>query len=503
MKRSLLSFILHPLMETCVLETFLYTTRLIAISLSLSSLLPMTPLTCIDPHTQLGFLIASSSEPSSKVKRQARSYWLKSFSRKMTVSCKQQLNKMKNYANRSGSDSSSGTGSDSSSGSCGRKKNRKSSSSQQQQRRRLSSAQQALFEYVPAYLMPFLHPYHGEFCYTPIFQSHFIAQLMAEGFLPVASSRVLLPKLHVNRSVIALSTKNGSNNSSNDSSQNVHDGGLHVSKSVRKKSKRFTLTVNQRFDEVVQGCRDQHGSHCWLYPPLVQAFREIFQAGAMDAAAMDPITGRPLSGRSWKVRLYTIEVWNVATGALAGGEIGYTVGSIYTSLTGFTKEDSAGSVQLAALGRLLSERGFHLWDLGMDMEYKQGIGARAMPRDTFVREVHRVRETQGHLALPAGEPAQSCKDIIDRNAPPVAHQSPAAQAPLQKAQPKQYPKKKKAPKPAEEDTASSTNAPAVILSPESGSKGAANGKLQSHSPPVSGAQAPMKKVRKSDSQPLE
>lgn len=410
------------------------------------------------------------------------------------MSCKQRLNKMKNYANGSASDSSSGNGSDSSPGSHGRKKNRPSSS-QQQQRRRLSSAQQALFEYVPAYLMPFLHPYHGEFCYTPIFQSHFIAQLMAEGFLPVASSRVLLPKLHVHRSVIALSPKNSNN--SNDSPQILQEGGLHISKSVRKKSKRFTLTVNQRFDEVIQGCHDQHGSHCWLYPPLVQAFREIFQAGAMDATAMDPITGRPLSGRSWKVRLYTIEVWNATTGALAGGEIGYTVGSIYTSLTGFTKEDSAGSIQLAALGRLLSERGFHLWDLGMDMEYKQGIGSSAMPRDTFVREVHRVRETQGHLVLPADEPAQSCKDIIDRNAPP------AAQPLSQKMQSKQHPNKTKSPKPAKQGTTSNTNAAAVIVSSESGSKGEANGKVHSHSPPVSGAQAPMKKVRKSVSRPLE
>ena len=30
------------------------------------------------------------------------------------------------------------------------------------------------------------------------------------------------------------------------------------------------------------------------------------------------------------VRLYSVEVWNAVTGELAGGELGYTVGNIYT-----------------------------------------------------------------------------------------------------------------------------------------------------------------------------
>ena len=381
--------------------------------------------------------------------------------------------------NSSGSDSSSSANSSTSSRNSSNNHNNDSNRRpQQQQRRRLSSSQQALFEYVPDYLRPFLHPYHGEYCYTPIFQARFIAQLMAEGFLPVATSGMLLPKLHVQRSVISL------------------PDGLHISKSVRKKhAKRFSLTVNTRFDEVIQGCHDQHGSHCWLYPPLVAAFREMFHAGrAMEASAMDPITGRPLPGRTWKVRLYTIEVWNEATGALAGGELGYTVGSIYTSLTGFTKEDSAGSVQLAALGRLLSEQGFQMWDLGMDMEYKQGIGSQAMPRETFVREVHRVRETQGHLVLPANQPAQNCREIIDRNAPPATQQ--------QHHQQQQQSKKKKTPKqatkPAKDNNTSTTGTSAPASAPVE-SKGST--KAHIHTPPVSGAGAPTKKkVRKSDSQ---
>jgi hypothetical protein len=75
------------------------------------------------------------------------------------------------------------------------------------------------------------------------------------------------------------------------------------------------------------------------------------------------------------VRFYSIEVWNRASGDLVAGELGYTVGSVYTSLTGFANESSAGSVQLSTLGCLLQCSEDTVWDLGMEMEYKKLLGA--------------------------------------------------------------------------------------------------------------------------------
>lgn len=137
----------------------------------------------------------------------------------------------------------------------------------------------------------------------------------------------------------------------------------------------------------------------------MNAFRELRQAGSSDAMLVSERT-------RCKVRMYSVEVWN-EEGSLVGGELGYTVGSIYTSLTGFCCADSAGSVQLAALGKLLCQSGFTLWDLGMDMEYKRELGSHLMPRAEFVDEVKRVRVENDNVVLPSGQDPVNCKAIID------------------------------------------------------------------------------------------
>ena len=176
---------------------------------------------------------------------------------------------------------------------------------------------------------------------------------------------------------------------------------LHISKNTRKRSKHYTMTINTAFDTVVQHCQQQHGgvtststSSCWLYPNLLQIFRTIHMAtiqnrhGFVTKAPQSQAQHQPIS-----VRLYSIEVWNAETNEFAAGEIGYTVGdTIYTSLTGCCVEDSAGSVQMAALGALLIYlQSFTIWDLGMGMPYKQTLGAQLIPRQEFINLVHALR----------------------------------------------------------------------------------------------------------------
>lgn len=258
----------------------------------------------------------------------------------------------------------------------------------------------SLQSYIPEKLLRIVIPYHGDFCVSPVFHPDVVCQLMAEGFLPIATEGLLLPKMHQHRCVIHLP---------ND---------LHISKSVRKKSKRYRPSFNQAFDRVVEGCRRQHGVNCWLIPQLVEAFTTIHQT--YPQGMLTHVADSSLVERCCPVRLYSMELWD-DSGSLVAGELGYTVGSIYTSLTGFTTQDSAGSVQLLSLGRILSRCGFKLWDLGMDMAYKQTLGSKLMPRDEFVNYVHRVRIEDAHLILPdlriGSDSIPDCRAITDGSGP--------------------------------------------------------------------------------------
>jgi hypothetical protein len=82
------------------------------------------------------------------------------------------------------------------------------------------------------------HTLQTDFCWSLNFTPAFIAQLVWEGFLPICSDLsgesglwLLMPKWHVERCTMKFSD-------------------VHVSKSARKKARRFRLTVDAAFDQV-------------------------------------------------------------------------------------------------------------------------------------------------------------------------------------------------------------------------------------------------------------
>ncbi|RLN57576.1 hypothetical protein BBP00_00007450 [Phytophthora kernoviae] len=222
-------------------------------------------------------------------------------------------------------------------------------------------------DYIPPHLRHFVFHSQDDFYVSRLFDPLLLSHLMYEGFLPIASDYqgkcFLLPKLHHQRCVLML-----------------QDAPQHVPKVVRKKAKKFRLVLNRDFDGVVAGCHEKHGIP-WLYPPIVEGFRSLFQAGE-EGVELFPGS---------KVRFYTVELYDVATDTLVAGELGYTVGSVYTSLTGFSRANGAGTVQLHALSKLLYLCGMKMWDLGMSMDYKMGLGAQDLERDDFLEQLYKWR----------------------------------------------------------------------------------------------------------------
>ena len=140
-------------------------------------------------------------------------------------------------------------------------------------------------------------------------------------------------------------------------------------KTTIKEAKPYRLTVNTAWDRVIEGIWDRHGVN-WVFPSLANAYKQLIPPS------------------SYLTRMYSIELWY--GDELAAGEIGYTCGGSYTSLSGYfvKKFPGAGRVQLTALGCLLRKCGFDLWDWGMFMEYKVPYGASKYSRELFFDLYH-------------------------------------------------------------------------------------------------------------------
>mmetsp|Transcript_44427 Transcript_44427/g.128586 ORF Transcript_44427/g.128586 Transcript_44427/m.128586 type:complete len:336 (+) Transcript_44427:51-1058(+) len=160
---------------------------------------------------------------------------------------------------------------------------------------------------------------------------------------------------------------------------------MHISKQVRKRAKQYTMTVDTAYDDVMLGCIRQHGEG-WLYRGLRWLLRRLFKEGYRGS-------------RSINVGVHSLELWS-SDGELVAGDLGYTVGGVYTSMTGFRKQDTrgAGEVQLVLTGALLHKMGYDWWDLGMVMKYKARLGARVISREAFISRLHGDRNKPTRFA---------------------------------------------------------------------------------------------------------
>lgn len=239
---------------------------------------------------------------------------------------------------------------------------------------RRPAAEKSDAEYIPAHLKQYVFHSQEDFYVSRHFDPLLLSHLMYEGFLPIASEYrgecFLIPKLHRKRCIL------------------VMEGPEHVPKSVKKRGKKYKLELNQAFDAVVKGCHDQHGIS-WLYAPIVEGFRKLYETGEQGVEIYP----------DRHVRFYSVELVDVETNAVVAGELGYTVGKTYTSLTGFSRVSGAGTVQLHALGRLLYLSGFLMWDLGMSMPYKLSLGAEDVERDLFLDHLYKWRHDDCLLEL--------------------------------------------------------------------------------------------------------
>jgi leucyl/phenylalanyl-tRNA--protein transferase len=159
---------------------------------------------------------------------------------------------------------------------------------------------------------------------------------------------------------------------------------LHVSRSLRRSLGRFTVSLDQRFDAVVEACADPRRPHGWISAQYRTAYAELHRLG-------------------WA---HSIEVWD-GSGALAGGLFGVEVGGLFAAESKFHATTDASKVAVVALAQLLSADGHpdRLIDVQWRTEHLATFGVVEVPRTRYLELLDRALMVAPALGAAAGAPA--------------------------------------------------------------------------------------------------
>jgi len=137
------------------------------------------------------------------------------------------------------------------------------------------------------------------------------------------------------------------------------------SRSLRRSARRFTVTADTAFADVIAGCADPSRPGGWITPAIRVAYERLHALG-------------------WA---HSLEVWD-AGGALAGGLYGVEIGGLFAAESKFHVRTDASKVALAALvERLRDAGGERLLDVQWTTPHLLALGARDVARAEYLRRL--------------------------------------------------------------------------------------------------------------------
>jgi leucyl/phenylalanyl-tRNA---protein transferase len=139
---------------------------------------------------------------------------------------------------------------------------------------------------------------------------------------------------------------------------------LKVSRSLAKsaRNKGYEVRVDTAFTAVLEGCADRPQG-TWLGGDMKKAYQRLHRAGFA----------------------HSFETW--LEDELVGGLYGVAIGRMFYGESMFSRETDASKVALVALVGELRAREFPLIDCQMHTPLLASLGAREIPRRTFLREL--------------------------------------------------------------------------------------------------------------------
>jgi leucyl/phenylalanyl-tRNA--protein transferase len=143
--------------------------------------------------------------------------------------------------------------------------------------------------------------------------------------------------------------------------------GLVVSRSLRRSTRRFGITVDERFTDVMTGCADRRRPDGWIDDSFIAAYSRLHELG-------------------WA---HSIEVWShrdddaATEPRLVGGVYGIAIGGLFAGESMFHTETDASKVALVALVERLRAGGGVLFDVQWCTPHLASLGAIEITRDDY------------------------------------------------------------------------------------------------------------------------
>jgi leucyl/phenylalanyl-tRNA---protein transferase len=136
---------------------------------------------------------------------------------------------------------------------------------------------------------------------------------------------------------------------------------FHESRSLRHSRRRFVVTVDTTFEEVMRACAEPGRPHGWIDDDFVDGYTALHRLG-------------------WA---HSVEAWT-PEGALAGGVYGVAIGGLFAAESMFHRVTDAGKAALAALVQLLRDGDASLLDVQWTTPHLSSLGAVDVPRAKYL-----------------------------------------------------------------------------------------------------------------------
>jgi leucyl/phenylalanyl-tRNA---protein transferase len=147
-------------------------------------------------------------------------------------------------------------------------------------------------------------------------------------------------------------------------------------RSLRRAARRFTVTVDHAFADVVAGCADPRRPGGWITPAIRVAYGRLHELG-------------------WA---HSVEVWD-GEGVLAGGLYGVEIGGLFAAESKFHAQTDASKVALAGLvERLRAAGGERLLDVQWTTPHLRTLGAVDVARAEYLARLPAALDAPPALA---------------------------------------------------------------------------------------------------------